>query len=98
MWRLAVRGVGRERASESIAGKKTELSPALFYLSPPHILLPPGSNRFDQSNQTVCWTALPSLDQQIAELFYVKKNDVEKSFISPCRPSSSPCPPCLNIG
>lgn len=84
MWRLAVRGVGRERASESIAGKKTELSPALFYLSPPHILLPPGSNRFDQSNQTVCWTALPSLDQ-IAELFYVKKNDVEKSFISPCR-------------
>lgn len=86
MWRLAVRGVGRERASESIAGKKTELSPALFYLSPPHILLPPGSNRFDQSNQTVCWTALPSLDQQIAQLFYVKKTMWKKSFISPaCR-------------
>jgi hypothetical protein len=97
MWRLAVRGVGRERASESIAGKKTELSPALFYLSPPHILLPPGSNRFDQSNQTVCWTALPSLDQQIAQLFYVKKNDVEKKLYFPGL--SSPCPHVdLNIG
>jgi hypothetical protein len=95
MWRLAVRGVGRERASESIAGKKTELSPALFYLSPPHILLPPGSNRFDQSNQTVCWTALPSLDQ-IAELFYVKKKRCGKKLYFPL--SSSPCPPCLNIG